>query len=175
MVQRAQKFVMAIAAVFALAVGSAVIANAASGGATTSTPTAQTQVAATDDTQGAGPGGSGSESALTGETADKVTAAAEDKVPGGTVLRVETDAGDAAYEAHVRKSDGTEVIVVVNKDFAVTAVQVGGRGGRGGPGGHDGRPCDRDGDGAPDSGSSGSGSGQNEGTASGGSGSSNQI
>ena len=76
----------------------------------------------------------------------------------------------------MRKSDGTEVIVLVNSDFEVTDVQEGGPGGRGGPGGHDGRPCDRDGDGNPDSGSgSGSGSGQNEGTGFDGPGSSDQI
>ena len=95
-------------------------------------------------------------------------------MPGGTVLRVETDAGDAAYEAHVRKSDGTEVIVLVNKDFEVTDVQEAGPGGPGGRG-HDGRPCDRDGDGNPDSGSSGSGSSQNQGTGFGDSSSSSQI
>ena len=70
-----------------------------------------------------GPGGRGAEKALTGETADKVTAAAKAKVPGGTVLRVETDADHGSpYEAHVRKADGTEVEVLVNKDFEVTAV-----------------------------------------------------
>ena len=70
-----------------------------------------------------GPGGRSDEKALTGETADKVKAAALAKVPGGTVLRVETDADHGSpYEAHVRKSDGTEVEVLVNKDFEATAV-----------------------------------------------------
>ncbi len=75
-----------------------------------------------------GPGGPGGgpgagETPLTGDKADKVTAAAKDKVPGGTVLRVETDSGSAAYEAHVRKSDGTEVVVLFNKDLQVTGVE----------------------------------------------------
>ncbi len=71
-----------------------------------------------------GPGGRGGrETALTGDTAAKVTAAAKAKVPGGTVLRVENDAdSDSPYEAHVRKSDGTEVVVLVNKDFEATSV-----------------------------------------------------
>ena len=70
-----------------------------------------------------GPGGRGDETALTGDTADKVRAAAQAKVPGGTVLRVETDADHGSpYEAHVRKSDGTEVEVLVDTDFRVTAV-----------------------------------------------------
>ena len=39
------------------------------------------------------------------------------------MLRVETDAlHGSPYEAHVRKSDGTEVEVLVNKDFEVTEV-----------------------------------------------------
>jgi hypothetical protein len=39
------------------------------------------------------------------------------------VLRVETDVDHGSrYEAHVRKADGTEVEVLVNADFQVTAV-----------------------------------------------------
>ena len=42
---------------------------------------------------------------------------------GGTIERVETDADHGSpYEAHVRKSDGTELEVLVNKSFEVTAV-----------------------------------------------------
>ena len=45
------------------------------------------------------------------------------KVPGGTIDRVETDADPGSpYEAHVRKSDGTELEVLVNKSLEVTAV-----------------------------------------------------
>ena len=73
---------------------------------------------------GGPPGGPGAgEKPLTGDTADKVTKAAQDKVSGGTVLRVETDSDGSPYEAHVRKSDGTEVVVKVNKDFSVTGVE----------------------------------------------------
>ena len=43
-------------------------------------------------------------------------------MPGGTVYRVETDAGDAAYEAHMTKADGTEVTVKFDKNLNVTAV-----------------------------------------------------
>jgi uncharacterized membrane protein YkoI len=70
-----------------------------------------------------GPGGLGHETALTGDTAAKVKAAAEAKVPGGTVLRVEQGGpGGAAYHAHVRKADGTEVVVLVNSSFEATSV-----------------------------------------------------
>ena len=62
------------------------------------------------------------ETPLTGADAEKATAAAEAEVPGGTVLRVETDA-DGTYEAHVKKADGTEVEVKMDKDFNVTSVE----------------------------------------------------
>lgn len=63
------------------------------------------------------------ERALSGDVADKVRAAALAKVDGGTIERVETDADHGSpYEAHVRKSDGTELEVLVNKSFEVTAV-----------------------------------------------------
>jgi len=91
----------------------------------------------TDTSQQAGPmgGPSAGETPLTGTEAEKVTAAAEAEVPGGTVIRVETDS-EGVYEAHVRKADGTEVIVQVGEDFLVTGVQEmgDGTGHRGGPG-----------------------------------------
>jgi len=55
-----------------------------------------------------------------------VTALAKAKVPGGTVIRVDTDAdGNAAYEAHMVKADGTPATVYVNKAFDVVSVQSG--------------------------------------------------
>ncbi len=49
-------------------------------------------------------------------------------MPGGTVLRSEKGGHDgAAYHAHVRKSDGSEVVVLVNAQFAATAVKEHGR------------------------------------------------
>jgi uncharacterized membrane protein YkoI len=77
----------------------------------------------------------GNETALTGDTAAKVRAAALAKVPGGTVDRVETDAqGHAAYEAHMTTSDGNAVTVYINAQFEVVSTKEGGRGhgGRGG-------------------------------------------
>jgi uncharacterized membrane protein YkoI len=71
-----------------------------------------------------GPGaGRGGETALTGDTAEKVKAAALEAVAGGTIIRVETDSEGSPYEAHVRKADGTEVEVKVDKDFKVTATE----------------------------------------------------
>lgn len=65
------------------------------------------------------------ETQLTGSDAAKAKAAALKAVPGGTVYRVETDAGDAAYEAHMTKADGTPVTVKMDKNFNVTAVEDG--------------------------------------------------
>jgi uncharacterized membrane protein YkoI len=64
------------------------------------------------------------ETPLTGDALAKVTAIAKAKVPGGTIVRVETNAdGNAAYEAHMTKSDGTPVTVYVNKDFEFVSVE----------------------------------------------------
>ena len=132
------KGLMAVAAVGALALGGSALAGAASKGTTTQGSNAQ----GTNAPQGYGAPGqppSGSrpdpskgghvgrngqrETLLTGDTAAKVKAAALAKVPGATVERVETDADHGSpYEAHVRKSDGTELEVLVDKSFAVTAV-----------------------------------------------------
>jgi uncharacterized membrane protein YkoI len=65
-----------------------------------------------------GPG----ETLLTGSDLAKATAAAQGAVPGGTIIRVETDSGGATYEAHIKKADGTEVEVQVNSDYTVAAV-----------------------------------------------------
>ncbi len=76
---------------------------------------------------GPGRGGSGGqrpdETLLTGDNATKAKAAALAKLPGSTVVKVETDADGGVYEAHVTKSDGSPAIVVFDKDFNVTAVQ----------------------------------------------------
>jgi hypothetical protein len=94
-----------------------------------------------DPSTGAG-SGSGEESQpqrsdetlLTGETADRVTAAALAEYPGATILRVETDAG-GVYEAHLTTADGDRVTVEVGEDFTVTGTE-NGPGGMGEGGGH---------------------------------------
>jgi uncharacterized membrane protein YkoI len=134
MLVSSKKSLIALAAIGAFAAGGVSLAGAA-------TKTKSASAGSSNDPRPA-------QTQLTGDTADKVKAAAEAKVPGGTVLRVE-DGGPSgsAYHAHVRKADGTEVVVLVNSSFEATAVQTrpaGGRGdrdhGRGGPGGrHGGR------------------------------------
>jgi hypothetical protein len=74
-----------------------------------------------------GPGGQGGpgagETALTGDTAASVTAAAQAAIPDGTITRVETDSAGSPYEAHVIKADGTQVVVKIDASFAVTATE----------------------------------------------------
>ena len=64
------------------------------------------------------------ESVLTGDALSKVTALAQAKVSGGTIVRVETDAdGHAAYEAHMTNASGAPVTVYVDKQFNVVSVE----------------------------------------------------
>ncbi len=67
----------------------------------------------------------GDEKSVSAATAAKLKAAAVQAVPGGTVNRVETDSGDATYEAHMTKADGTQVTVKFKKNLAVTGVEAG--------------------------------------------------
>jgi uncharacterized membrane protein YkoI len=116
--------------VVGLAAGSYGIASAATGsssssGSTAGTTTTQSGTLAAAPTASQPWGGQRSdETPLTGDALAKVKAIALDKVSGGTVVRVETDAdGNAAYEAHMTKSDGTPVTVYVDKDFNFVSVE----------------------------------------------------
>jgi hypothetical protein len=122
---------LTLGALGAVAVGSSAIAGAAtsssSSSSTPSTSTAAPSPSATrpDPTKPGGHVGANgkAEQALPADVAAKVKAAAEAKIPNGTVLRVETDVDHGSpYEAHVREADGTEVEVLVNANFTVTAV-----------------------------------------------------
>lgn len=73
------------------------------------------------DGSSAGPG----ETLLEGSVADEVETAALKAVPGGTVIRTETDADGSPYEAHVQRSDGTVVTVHVGEGFTVTSTEEG--------------------------------------------------
>jgi hypothetical protein len=115
------------AAVSAAAVGGAAIASAATSGNAPSSPSVTFSASPSATNQGRSPQGGHTvngktETPLTGDVASKVRAAALAKVPG-TVERVETNVDSSApYEAHIRKSDGTEVEVQVGSDFTVSAV-----------------------------------------------------
>jgi hypothetical protein len=117
------------AAVGAAVVGGAAFANAATSGSSSSSAQSGAYAApqggapqAFDPSKGGHTVNGRSEAPLSGSTASKVRAAAVAKVPG-TVERVETNVDSSApYEAHIRKADGTEVEVQVNRDFTVAAV-----------------------------------------------------
>lgn len=73
---------------------------------------------------GGGPGGQRSdETPLAGDNAANAKAAALAKLPGSTVVRVETDADGGAYEAHVTKADGSPATIIFDKEFNVMEVQ----------------------------------------------------
>ena len=124
MLSTARRTVATVAALGALALGGSAIAGAAQNSNTATSSTPSTPQPGQPPNGGRHVGANGkTEQALTGETAAKVKAAALKKVSGGTIERVETDVDHGSpYEAHVKKSDGTELEVLVNKDFAVTAV-----------------------------------------------------
>ena len=114
-----QRFAMVGAVVLGLAAGSYGVASAASGSGSTTTTTTTPSAPSAQQPWG---GQRSDETPLTGDTAAKVTTAAEAEVSGGTVIRVETDAdGNALYEAHMTKADGTPVTVYVDKDFNVVS------------------------------------------------------
>jgi hypothetical protein len=114
-----------------IAGGSYGVAAAATGtGSPSTTTTTVPSIAPPAHSGGAGPGhgwGTGQrsdETPLTGDALAKVTAVAKEKVPGGTVARVETDAdGHAAYEAHMTDSSGAPVTVYVDKDFEYVSTE----------------------------------------------------
>ena len=85
-----------------------------------------------DPTKGGHTANGITETLLTGDAATKAKAAALAAVPGGTIERVENDAEGAAYEAHMTKSDGTQVTVKMDSSFKVTGVETGPNGPAGG-------------------------------------------
>jgi len=123
MTDRVKNIALIAASITALALGGSAIADAASGGGGNNN---------SNDSARAAPRHAGlppqraDETLLTGDTAAQVRKAALAKVSGATIERIETDAdGNAAYEAHIVKSDGTRATVYVNKSFEVVSVESG--------------------------------------------------
>ena len=112
---------LAIAAmVIGIGGGSYGIASAANGGGSgSSSSTVPSGVpSATPTAQQSWGGQRSDETPLTGDALAKVTAVAKEKVPGGTIVRVETDAdGHATYEADMTDADGNPVTVYVDDSF----------------------------------------------------------
>jgi hypothetical protein len=117
--------VMAAAAVvLGLGAGSYGIASAASGTNSTATETTAQSTPAAPNPSNPWGGQRSDETPLTGDTLVKVRAAAQAEVADATIVRVETDAdGNAAYEVHIAKADGTPATVYVDKQFNVVSVE----------------------------------------------------
>ncbi len=114
-----------------LAIG-AILAGTSIAGAQSATPGATPSATAPASNGGLDPAtvdhGPG-ETLLKDGDATKAEAAALAEVPGGTVVRVETDSDGAAFEAHVQKADGSVVTVKMDEDFTVTSTESGFGGG----------------------------------------------
>jgi hypothetical protein len=104
------------------ALSGGILAGSLSANAATTTTPSSSPSAAQDGAHGCGHAG---EMTVTGADATTLKAAALKAVPGGTVDRAETDSGDAAYEVHMTKSDGTQVTVKFSKSLKMTAVEDG--------------------------------------------------
>jgi hypothetical protein len=121
---RLTKAVMLAALALGVGGGSYGLASAASGGSTAAAATTTTIASAPPSTQRPWGGRRSDETLLTGDTLAKVKAAAEAKVSGGSVIRIETDAdGHAKYEAHMTDSSGNPVTVYVDESFAVVGTE----------------------------------------------------
>lgn len=124
---RTTRWAGAAALLAAGAIGGGTLAGTLTASAASSTPSASsTSTSAAADTPrghgGAAPVRS-DEKAVSVATSATLRAAALKAVPGGTVYRVETDAGDGTYEAHMTKADGTLVTVRFDKNLKVTSVE----------------------------------------------------
>ena len=121
------KIALVAAGIAAGAIGATAI------GASAASTTSPTSIGSTAVTGAPGPGGGhggaspvrNDEKSLSASVTATLKAAAVKAVPGGTVYRVESDAGDGSYEAHVTKADGTLVTVKFAKDLTVTKVETG--------------------------------------------------
>jgi len=127
---RKKKWAGAVGLLAAGAISGGVLAGALSASAAASTPTARTASSSgSNDAKHPGPGGAGpvrpDEKSVASATAATLRAAALKAVPGGTVYRIETDAGDGVYEAHMKKADGSLVTVKFDKNLRVTKVESG--------------------------------------------------
>lgn len=140
-----------------LIVGSTLSLNAAANAAGTESTTSSTTDSTTTQTTPQPPADIFSstpvrddEEAVSSDVAAKLTAAAQAKYPGATVIRAETDGDGAAFEVHLKKADGSVVTVKFDASYNITGTEEGfgpgPKGGHGPRGDHD----DNDGQGDDD-------------------------
>ena len=121
---------VAAGVIVATALGASAATTSGSGSSARTTQPSASQPAAPPGNRGMfDHGGSApvrsDEKSLDSALTAKLKAAALKAVPGGTVYRIETDAGDGTYEAHMTKADGSLVTVKFDKNGAVTGVEQG--------------------------------------------------
>jgi uncharacterized membrane protein YkoI len=115
----------------ALLAGGAVAGGILAGAMDANAATGSSSSSSSPPSQGGAPDGASSvghgpgETLVTGTRAATLQAATLKAVPGGTVDRAETDSGDAAYEVHVTKSDGSQVTVKFDSSLNETGVESG--------------------------------------------------
>ena len=128
---RKKRWAGAVGLLAAGAIGGGVLASTltASASSDTSAATAGAVSSPSSHARPPGPGGAQpvrpDENSVPSATAATLRAAALKAVPGGTVYRIETDAGDGAYEVHMKKADGSLVTVKFDKNLTVTKVESG--------------------------------------------------
>jgi uncharacterized membrane protein YkoI len=121
---RLMQVLAAAAIAVGLGAGSYGVAAAAGGSSSWSSSAAASTTSSAPNAQNPWGAQRSDETLLTDGNATKVRELALQKLPGATIVRVETDAdGHAAYEAHVVKADGAPATVYVDKDFNVVAVE----------------------------------------------------
>jgi len=129
--RRNKRWAGAVGLLAAGAISGGVLASALSASASgnASTATASTVSSSAGEARTPGPGGvqpvRPDEKSVPGATAATLRAAALKAVPGATVYRIETDAGDGAYEVHMKKAGGSLVTVKFDKNLKVTKVESG--------------------------------------------------
>ncbi len=137
---RKQRWAGAVGLLAAGVISGGVLASALSASASTSAAGGSTASSASSgDARAPGPGGAqpvrSDEKSVSSATAAALRAAALKAVAGGTVYRIETDAGDGVYEVHMTKADGSLVTVKFDKNLKVTKVESGMGAGDPGPAG----------------------------------------
>jgi hypothetical protein len=121
------KTIAGVAALAAIAFGASAIAGASGSSNSTSAPGRMAGPAGGMPRGGPPPGGMGFGQPVTGATAAKIKAAALAKYPG-TVERI-MKLPNGGYVAHVFRTGGGEVHVLVNSSFQVTGLDAGPPGG----------------------------------------------
>ncbi len=137
---RKKRWAGAVGLLAAGVISGGVLASALSASASTSAASGSTASSASSgDARTPGPGGAqparSGEKSVPSATAAALRAAALKAVAGGTVYRIETDAGDGVYEVHMTKPGGSLVTVKFDKNLKVTKVESGMGAGDPGPAG----------------------------------------